>query len=298
MDSTVRTQSDARPNALSLIVAAFGDPGHVFPAISLARALQARGHEVLVESWEQWRGAAERVGLEFTAAQQYTVYPPPGADSDDGRTAADAAQALVGLIEDFEPDVVVSDILTLAPALAAEVAGVRRATLIPHVYPVQEPGLPLFTIGALPPRTPIGRAAWRLPLPLLKIGLRQGLRDLNATRERLGLEPLERFHGGISAELALVATYPPARVPALAREGAGHRADVLRAALRGDRGAGGRGAAGPGGAEHGAGPDVRDAARRARRAGRRAGAGRGDDQQAPADRAARGARATRCSSRG
>ncbi|MCH7750000.1 MAG: ABC transporter ATP-binding protein, partial [Acidobacteria bacterium] len=41
-----------------------------------------------------------------------------------------------------EPDLVVSDILTLAPTLAAEVAGVPHATLIPHVYPVQQPGMP------------------------------------------------------------------------------------------------------------------------------------------------------------
>jgi UDP:flavonoid glycosyltransferase YjiC (YdhE family) len=198
---------------LRFLIAAFGDPGHCFPAFALAQALQARGHEVLVESWEQWRGAAERVDLPFTAAQEYTVYPPPGVDSDQGRTAADAAQALVGLIEEFEPDVVVNDILTLAPALAAEVAGAKRATLIPHVFPVQEPGMPLFSMGWRPPRTPIGKLAWRLPLPLLQIGLRQGLRDLNATRARLGLEPLERFHGGTSAELAMVATFPQLEYP-------------------------------------------------------------------------------------
>ena len=53
---------------------------------------------------------------------------------------ARAARALAGLMEEFEPDLVVSDILTLAPTLAAEVAGVPHATLIPHVYPVQAAG--------------------------------------------------------------------------------------------------------------------------------------------------------------
>ena len=47
----------------------------------------------------------------------------------------------------------------------------------------------------------------------LNIGLEQGRRDLNRQRERLGLAPLERFHGGISAELALVATYPQLEYP-------------------------------------------------------------------------------------
>ncbi len=199
---------------LRLVVAAFGDPGHVFPAISLARELNRRGHEVLVESWAQWRGAVEAQGLEFAAAQQYTVYPPPGADSDEGRSAADAARALAEMMADYRPDAVVSDILTVAPMLAAELAGVRRATLIPHVYPVQEPGLPLYTLGALPARTPIGRAAWRLPLPLVGIGLRRGRREMNKTRERLGLEPLERLqHGGTGGGLALVATFPQLEYP-------------------------------------------------------------------------------------
>ena len=73
---------------LRVIVAAFGDPGHAFPAIGLACELKARGHEVLVETWERWRDDVEKLGLGFTAAQEYTVYPPPGADTPEGRTAA------------------------------------------------------------------------------------------------------------------------------------------------------------------------------------------------------------------
>ena len=68
------------------------------------------------------------------------VFPPPGPDTPQGQIVARAARALAELMEEFEPDLVVSDILTLAPALAAEVAGVPRATLIPHVYPVQAAG--------------------------------------------------------------------------------------------------------------------------------------------------------------
>ena len=76
-------------------------------------------------------------------------------------------------------DVVVSDILTLAPSLAAERAGLRRATLIPHVYPVHEAGLPFFAFGALPPRTPVGRALWRRALPVLLGGLKRGRDEYN-----------------------------------------------------------------------------------------------------------------------
>jgi UDP:flavonoid glycosyltransferase YjiC (YdhE family) len=203
-----------RPDgSLRLLIAAFGDPGHAFPAIALARELGRRGHEVLVESWERWREPVEAEGLGFTGAQEYTVYPPPGPDTPDGEAAAAAARALARLMEGFEPDLVVSDILTLAPTLAAQVAGVPHATLIPHVYPVQQPGMPMYSLGLRPPRTALGRLGWRATGPLLAMGLRRGRDELNETRARLGLGPIERFHGGISELLAIVGTFPQLEYP-------------------------------------------------------------------------------------
>jgi len=197
---------------LRVLVAAFGDAGHAFPTIALARELAGRGHEVVVETWERWREPVEALGIAFTAAEEYKTFPPPPPGSG-GPSAASAARALLPFIEDMRPDVVVSDILTLAPALAAEAAGVQRATLIPHVYPVQEDGLPFFGFGLRAARTPVGRALWRAGRPVLDAGLRRGRRELNATRDELGLAPVERFHGGISEGLALVATYPQLEYP-------------------------------------------------------------------------------------
>jgi UDP:flavonoid glycosyltransferase YjiC (YdhE family) len=198
---------------LRVLVAAFGDPGHVFPAISLGRALAGRGHEVVVETWEERRGAVEGAGLGFAAAEEYRMFPPPEPDSADGQHAAEAARALLPLLEEMRPHVAVSDILTLAPALAAEAAGVPLATLIPHIYPVVEPGQPFFAIGLRTPRTALGRAGWRAGQRALDVGLEHGRRDLNLQRQRLGLAPVEHFHGGISPDLALVATYPQLEYP-------------------------------------------------------------------------------------
>jgi UDP:flavonoid glycosyltransferase YjiC (YdhE family) len=195
------------------LVAAFGDAGHAFPAIALARALRRRGHEALVETWERWREAVEGEGLAFTAAEEYKTFPPPAPGSKEQTSAADAALALVPLMEEFRPEVVVSDILTIAPALAAEKAGLRTATLVPHVYPMQEPGMPFFAIGAQPPRTAIGRAAWRAGMPVLRGGLERGRSELNEMREVVGLPPVGEFHGGISRELVLVATFPQLEYP-------------------------------------------------------------------------------------
>lgn len=198
---------------MRILVAAFGDAGHAFPAIALGRALRERGHEVVIETWEERREAVEGAGLGFAAAEEYRMFPPPDPDSTDGAHAAEAARALLPLLEEMRPHTVVSDILTLAPTLAAEAAGVPLATLIPHIYPVVEPGLPFFAVGLQPSRTPVGRAVWRAGQRALDIGLEHGRRDLNRQRARLGLAPLERFHGGISTDLALVATFPQLEYP-------------------------------------------------------------------------------------
>lgn len=213
MGPAVKGRRGAGNGSCRFLVAAFGDAGHAFPAIALARALAGRGHKVLVETWEHWREAVEQVGLGFTAAEEYKTFPPPPPGSDEGASVADAALALVPMLEDERFDVVVSDILTLAPALAAERVGLRRATLIPHVYPVHEEGLPFFAIGAVAPRTRVGRALWRGVLPVLLGGLERGREELNGSRAAVGLEPVERLHGGISDQLALVATFPQLEYP-------------------------------------------------------------------------------------
>lgn len=198
---------------MRFLVAAFGDAGHIFPAIALGRALQARGHEVTIETWEERREVVEGAGLGFAAAEEYRMFPPPDPDSPEGAHAAEAARALLPLLEEMRPHAVVSDILTLAPTLAAEKAGVPLATLIPHIYPVVEPGRPFFAVGLQPARTPAGRAVWRTGQRALEIGLEQGRRDLNRQRARFGLPPIDRFHGGISPDLALVATLPQLEYP-------------------------------------------------------------------------------------
>ncbi len=196
---------------LKVLIAAFGDPGHTFPGIALGGALQKRGHRVVFETWEKWRDVLDEAGIEFHAAEEYRVFAPSAGD---GPSAGDAAVALAPLMEEIRPDVVVNDILTLAPALAAEKAGVPWATLIPHVFPEHAPGLPFFAFGgARIPRSFIGRWLWSAPVPMLEAGLRQGRDELNGEREKAGLPPTERFHGGTSEGLAMVATYPQLEYP-------------------------------------------------------------------------------------
>ena len=196
-----------------MLVAAFGDPGHAFPAIALSRGLAARGHDVFLETWERWREPVEVLGINFLAAEQYKVFPPTPSARSSVPSVVEAAQALVPAMREIGPDIVVSDVLTTAPALAAEVAGIGRATLIPHLWPEHIRGLPFFGVGLRPPRTPLGRRLWSAAEPLVEVGLRRGRDELSEARLELGLAALERFHGGTSSELALLATFPQLEYP-------------------------------------------------------------------------------------
>ena len=140
------------------------------------------------------------------------VFPPPPPGEAPG--AGDAALALLPLLEEFGPDVVVSDILTLAPSLAAELRGVPRATLIPHLYPVHEAGMPFFGMGMAPPRTAFGRRG----VAGGAAGARDGAaaRAARAERDARASSGWRRSSGstaGISEELVIVGTLPQLEYP-------------------------------------------------------------------------------------
>lgn len=196
-----------------MLLGAFGDPGHAFPMIALGRALARRGHEVTLQTWARWRGHVEAEGLSFRAAPEYPVFPSRPEPLNFYAPIDKATAETRPLVQELQPDVVVADILTLAPALAAELEGVPWATLIPHVYPPGEPGLPIYSLGGRLPRTAAGRAFWRCAQRPVDRGLERGRRELNRTRAQVGLPPLGHVHGGISRELALVATFPQLEYP-------------------------------------------------------------------------------------
>ncbi|MEA2449884.1 MAG: hypothetical protein QOG63_1816 [Thermoleophilaceae bacterium] len=151
--------------------------------------------------------------MRFAAAPEYQVFPTLEKPLKPYQAGVRASGATRALIEEFDPEVVVADILTVAASLAAQMAGVPWVTLVPHVLPLFEPGWPPYSIGAQLPRTPVGRAFWRALDPVARGGLHQGREQLNDSRARVGLPPLDHVHGGISRELALVATFPQLEYP-------------------------------------------------------------------------------------
>jgi UDP:flavonoid glycosyltransferase YjiC (YdhE family) len=163
---------------------------------------------VLIETWTRWQEDVEREGMRFAPAPEYHVFPTQERPLKPYEAVRRAAVTTQELVASEKPDVVVADILTLAPALAAELEGVPWATVIPHLDPRGAPGFPPYSVGARLPRTGVGRAVWGLFDPLIARGLELGRTELNETRRRLGLPPLAHPHGGISQQLAMIATFP------------------------------------------------------------------------------------------
>ena len=198
---------------LRFFLGAFGDPGHAFPMLALGSRLVARGHDVTLETWSRWREDAEAAGMRFVAAPEYPVFPTRERPVKPYEAVVLGAEYTRRAIVDAQPDAVVHDILTLAPAMAAELERIPTATLIPHVHPAGAPGFPPYAFGARPPRTAAGRALWRRLERPVERGLRRGRDELNDTRVKLGLAPVSRLHGGISSQLCLVGTFPQLEYP-------------------------------------------------------------------------------------
>jgi MGT family glycosyltransferase len=196
-----------------VFLGAFGEPGHAFPMLALGAALVARGHEVSFETWKRWREHVQAEGMRFIPAPEYPVFPTRERPLRPYEAVVRAAGPTRASIAEADAQVVVHDILTLAPAMAGELDGIPVATLIPHLHPASPPGFPPFALGARLPRTFIGRTLWRRLDGVVQEGVRRGRAELNDARERLGLDPLERLHGGISAELTIVGTFPQLEYP-------------------------------------------------------------------------------------
>ena len=221
--------------------------------------------------------------MRFAAAPEYEVFPSPGTPL----KPYVAGGARVGV--DARGDPLLRSRRSWwrtsspsAASLAAQAEGRAWATLVPHVMPTGEPGFPIYSVGAVYPRTALGRRLWARVRPIVMTGEEQGRVELNGARERLGLPPLAETHGGISRDLAIVATFPQLEYPREARWPGvqGHGAAPVGAAVRRRGAAAGRRPARAGGAEHLTGPVAPAGARGARGAGGRAGARAGDDEPA------------------
>ncbi|HEV7919062.1 MAG TPA: nucleotide disphospho-sugar-binding domain-containing protein [Solirubrobacterales bacterium] len=197
---------------LRLLLVAIGEPGHAFPMIAIGKELVARGHEVAIHTWVRWREHIEAESIQFIQAPKFDHGPEENAPTVH-EAAALAANELAARIREYEPDVIVSDVLTLSGSLASELCDIPLITFVPHFWHVTEDDAPPFGSGWSPPRTALGRRFFRSISPFERYAVEFGRGEMNQSRAEVGLPPTERLHGGLSTELILVGTLPQLEPP-------------------------------------------------------------------------------------
>lgn len=177
---------------MRVALVAGSDAGHAFPMLSLANLLQDNGFSPVVYTGSGWAQAAARRGLQ--------VRQLPGlaaeVDDDDGDAgaklsarAARMCQLLVPELVDFDPDLVICDVITVCGGWAAESLGVPWIELSPHPLYRASVGLPPIGSGLEPGTGLSGRIRDGLMRAATARSIRQGDRQREAARAGMGMPP-------------------------------------------------------------------------------------------------------------
>lgn len=131
------------------------DPGHALVVLGLARALVRADHATLVATGTQHEALVRAEGHEFV---ELPLLAPTADDGDFGHRlwtrAGQMAPSLRGLLSPWEPDVVVTDVLTTVGALVADLLGVPWVEVSPHHCTDPDALVAPIGLGLGPARTP------------------------------------------------------------------------------------------------------------------------------------------------
>lgn len=194
---------------MRVAVVAGPDPGHSFPAIALCQRFAAAGDDPTLFTGEEWVGTARAAGISAVPLDGLAATDD---DVDAGarihRRAARMAELNVPALRDLAPDLVVSDVITAAGGMAAELLGIPWIELDPHPLYLPSRGLPPIGSGLAPGAGLRGRLRDAVMRALTARSWRAGLRQRAAVRVEIGLPaddpgPLRR----------LIATLPALEVP-------------------------------------------------------------------------------------
>lgn len=196
---------------MKILTAALAGPGHGHPMLAVSRRLADRGHDVTFMSGSTHVADAARARCSFI--EMPIVF---GSTPERLRPYEDSealARACLSPMEQIAPDVVVADLLTLGPALAADVLGIPWASLLIHGLHTWSVDLLPFGMGRDPARG-VGRAGDAIVRRLHRRGLERARDETNAVRARLGLRAItDRLDPQLSGALQLVATLPALELP-------------------------------------------------------------------------------------
>lgn len=196
---------------MRVAVVAGPEAGHVFPAIALSLRLAAAGDEPVVLTGAHRLDVVRGAGL---PAEELLGLDPEGSDDDADagakihRRAARMAVLNRVALRRIQPDLVVSDVITVCGGMAAELAGVPWVELCPHPLYLPSRGLPPIGSGLAPGIGVRGRVRDALLRAMTAQSLRAGERQRAAARTDIGLPAADP-----GPRRRLVATLPVLEVP-------------------------------------------------------------------------------------
>jgi MGT family glycosyltransferase len=178
-------------------------PGHVYPPIATAIALQERGHDVSVRTESGSVGAIDRLGLsaapidpriEALPLEDWRTRTSIGALVSACDTFAKRARYevpyLQAAIEAENPDLIWVDTNAWGAAAVAEASGVPWAHYMPHPHPGPARGVPVFGPGFAPSTSRLARLRDAAMTALKPLAFHSFMRSHNLHRAALGLPTL------------------------------------------------------------------------------------------------------------
>ena len=196
---------------MRVAVVAGPEAGHAFPAIALCLRLAAAGDDPVLLTGIGWLDTARSAGLE--AVELLGLDPDDSDDDSDAgaklhHRAARMAVLNLPVLRGLEPDLVVSDVITVCGGMAAELAGIPWIELSPHPLYLPSKGLPPIGSGLAPGTGLRGRLRDVTMRAFTARSVRAGERQRARARRGIGLSgvdpgPLRR----------LIATLPALEVP-------------------------------------------------------------------------------------
>lgn len=196
---------------MRVVIVAGPDPGHAFPALALCLRFLANGDSPTLLTGTEWLDTARDVGVD---ARELLGLDPADTDDDADagakihRRGARMAVLNAPQLSEMAPDLVVSDVITTAGGLGAELLGLPWVELDPHPLYRPSKGLPPIGSGLAPGLGLRGRLRDAVMRALSARSWREGLRQRENARVEIGLPaadpgPLRR----------LIATLPALEVP-------------------------------------------------------------------------------------
>ena len=196
---------------MRVAVVAGPDPGHAFPALALCVRFLANGDSPTLLTGTQWLETAKQAGVD--AVELLGLDAIDGDDDADAGAKINRRAARMAVLNGpqltaLAPDLVVSDVITVAGAFAADLQGLPWVELNPQPLYRPSKGLPPIGSGLAPGIGIRGKVRDAVLRAMSARSWRKGMRQREAARVEIGLPAVDP-----GPRRRLIATLPALEMP-------------------------------------------------------------------------------------